>query len=627
MDGLSLNITEDNLARLRQLFPDAFTEGKVDFDRLRAALGDAGALAAPNHYELSWAGKADARREVQRQTGATLVPDRARSVDFDTTQNVFIEGENLEVLRVLQHAYHGQVKMIYIDPPYNTGNDSFVYPDDYSERKDDYLKRAGHTDDAGFLNKQDLWQKNSKESGQYHSAWLSMMWPRLYLSRNLLREDGVIFVSIDDNEVHNLRMLMNEVFGEENFVGEVVWKSRRSEDTRAKTGLSTDHEYIIAYRKSPAAVLRGVEKDLQKFSNPDNDTRGPWRSADLTGLATREQRPNLHYELVDPSTGTVYQVPFKGWRYERATMNKKISEGRILFPLEESGRPRHKLFLNETNSLYKTLSSVVTDITTAEGGKEVDELVGAGVFSFPKPVSLAKLLLSQLSSDTDNDLILDFFAGSGTTAQAVMELNQQDGGNRRFIVVQMPEVVEENTEAHKAGYRTIADITQARIRKAGEKIKAAGAGKLALDGGTDALDLGFRAYRLEYSNFKPWRADVPDAAAVLSQLELFQEPLKDYSDAASAAMLTELLLKAGQPLDTPVAVRKVGEATVHVVGAGGELWLALSAIDDAVVVAAAAAKPARLVVPGRLFGPTRPDEAINNARLTLEDAGVELQLI
>lgn len=630
MDGLSRNITADLLAQLRQLLPDAFTEGRVDFDRLRAALGDADALAAPNHYELSWAGKADARREVQRQTTATLVPDRARSVDFDTTQHVFIEGENLEVLRVLQHAYHGQVKMIYIDPPYNTGNDSFVYPDDYTERKEEYLRRAGLTDDAGFLNKQDLWQKNSKESGRYHSAWLSMMWPRLYLSRNLLREDGVIFVSIDDNEVHNLRMLMNEVFGEENFIAQIVWKKRSTPPNDKIIG--ANHEYVLCFARNISTIkifLKERSKEqIERYQNPDNHSKGSWAAGDLmANVKGGRYVASLNFAIVNPNTGQEHWPSSNGnWRFSKRKIEELIERNEIAWGEDGKGRPKLKRFLQDVKP--GVTRPTIWDFVplNTKGSAEMSELLGnMNIFDNPKPSGVISELVS-LATEGD-DLILDFFAGSGTTAQAVMELNQQDGGSRKFIVVQMPEVVEENTEAYRAGYRTIADITQARIRKAGEKIRAAGAGKLPLDGGPAALDLGFRAYRLEYSNFKPWRADVPDAATALRQLELFQEPLNDYSDAASAAMLAELLLKAGQPLDTPVVVRKIGDAPVHVVGAGGELWLALSAIDAAVVAACAAARPARLVVPGRLFGPTRPDEAINNARLTLHDAGVELQLI
>ncbi len=615
MDGLSLNITENNLAQLRQLLPDAFTEGKVDFDRLKAALGDAGALAAPNHYELSWAGKADARREVQRQTAATLVPDRARSVDFDTTQNVFIEGENLEVLRVLQHAYHGQVKMIYIDPPYNTGNDSFVYPDDYSERKDDYLKRAGHTDDAGFLNKQDLWQKNSKESGQYHSAWLSMMWPRLYLSRNLLREDGVIFVSIDDNEVHNLRMLMNEVFGEENFIAQIAHKARASVSNDKI--ISSNHNHVLLYARAGSVIHEkraafGLAPNLEGFDKTDE--KGAYKLVPVDGPGGAA-KGNPYYEFLGV---TGY------FRFSKETMQRKYKEGRIV---RQGDGLQQKYYLEEAKEGRQTDTTWWDDkMYTSTATSRLKDLMGGDYFSNPKPTGLIERMI-ELWAREEGDIVLDFFAGSGTTAEAVYSQNKSGGGGRRFIVVQIPEPVEENTEAYKAGYRTIADITQARIRKAGEKIRAAGAGKLALDGGADALDLGFRAYRLEYSNFKPWRAELPDTDAVLAQLELFQEPLKDYSDKASAAMLTELLLKAGQSLDTPVAVQTVDGVPVHVVGAEGKLWLALTGISDAVVAACAAARPARLVAPGRLFGAASPDETINNARLTLADAGVELQLI
>jgi len=616
IDGRSLNITDDRICQLRQLFPEVFTEGEIDYTRLRMVLGDVVADGR-DRYGLSWTGRQEAFREIQKQTTCTLLPDREKSIDFDTTENVFIEGENLEVLRVLQKSYYTRVKMIYIDPPYNTGNDHFIYPDDFSERLEEYQKRAGIKDEEGYVNKQDLWRKNTRENGHFHSVWLSMMYPRLFLARNLLRDDGVIFVSIDDTEVANLRLLMDEVFGEENFVGQFIWKSRRSEDTRALNGLSTDHEYVLCYGKVQDARLRGSEKDLGKFSNPDNDPRGPWRSADLTGLATKDRRPNLHYDLVDPSTDMIYKCPDKGWRYDATTMASKVAEGRILFPASMEGRPRHKLFLNEMSSLFKNVSSVITDIATADGTREINELMGPAIFTFPKPTDLIQLFIQQAAND-DGSIILDFFAGSGATAHAVLELNKEDGGTRKFICVQIPEPTEEKSEARKAGYETIADISRARIRKVIEKLNEEEEGKLELE---TPGDRGFRSYTLAPSNFKTWRA-LLDGGNVDDLLLEFRDAHK--AEAEAGNMVTELLLKAGLPLTTPVEAVAVSAGTVYNVE-NGRLVIVLEVMDDAVRDWIISTAPQHVVCLDTVFADN--DQLLTNLKLQLTEAGIELTVI
>ena len=311
--------------------------------------------------------------------------------------------------------------MIYIDPPYNTGND-FIYPDNFSESLQTYLEYTRQVDAQGAK-----FGTNTEADGRYHSKWLNMMYPRLYLARNLLSEDGVIFISIDDTEVENLRRLCNDIFGEEAFITQFVWRSRVSEDTRARTGVSSDHEYIVCYGAPGFAALRGSEKDLTKFSNPDNDPRGDWRSADLTGLANKDARPNLHYNLVNPATGIDYGCPPKGWRNDPKTMAEKIADGRILWPSSPEGRPRHKLFLADIGSEYKNISSLILDISTAQGTRELNELFGAEVISFPKPTALLKMLIQQATRP--DDIVLDFFSGSGTTGHATLSLNLEDGGN------------------------------------------------------------------------------------------------------------------------------------------------------------------------------------------------------
>src|SRR5690606_35067800 len=350
MDGKSLIPEQEKINALRQVLPEVFSEGKIDWEKLKAALGE-NINFSNERYVLNWAGKSDAFKVLQMPTTKTLIPSKEESVNFDETQNIFIEGENLEVLKVLQKSYFGKVKMIYIDPPYNTGNDSFIYPDKFSESKADYEKRVGDKDEEGYMTKDGMFKKNSKENGQYHSNWLNMMMPRLYLAKNLLRQDGVIFVSIDDNEVHNLRLLMNEIFGEENFVGQLIWKSRQNKDNRNITGLSIDHEYVLCFSKSNnERVLKGAERKVEQYSNPDNDLRGEWVSGNMVGLLPQELRPNCHYDLINPDTGINYGKPKMGWRYDSNTMSRLIKEKRIIWPENKDGRPRRKVFLSEVSS-------------------------------------------------------------------------------------------------------------------------------------------------------------------------------------------------------------------------------------------------------------------------------------
>ena len=351
MNGESLDIKPTRLQKLKEIFPELFAENQLDWEKLKAAFGE-DINFANERYVLNWAGKADAFRVLQQPTIATLQPAPDESVNFDTTDNVFIEGENLEVLKVLQKSYYSKVKCIIIDPPYNTGNDSFIYPDRFSEKKEDYLKRIGDKDEEGYLMKEGLFRKNSKDSGHFHSNWLSMMYPRLFLAKNLLRDDGVIFVHIDDNEVHNLRMVMNEIFGEENFICQFIWKSRQNKDNRNITGASIDHEYVLCYGRK----ITGASRKTEQYTNPDDDPRGLWTSGNMVGLATQEDRPNLHYDLINPETGINYGRPKLGWRYDQGTMSRLIQEKRIIWPESPKGRPRRKTFLSELQGEFTGFS-------------------------------------------------------------------------------------------------------------------------------------------------------------------------------------------------------------------------------------------------------------------------------
>lgn len=555
----SIDGVAENIRRLKALFPELVTEGPngaaVNVDVLKALVGDATVTDADEKYGLNWHGKRRARQLALMPSTGTLRPCPEDSVDWDTTQNLMIEGDNLEVLKLLQKSYAGKVKLIYIDPPYNTGKD-FVYPDDYQDNIKNYLELTGQVEGGRKIS------SNTEASGRFHTDWLNLMYPRLKIARALLSDEGFIFISIDDGEAASLRRLCDEIFGEENFVAQLVWKSRVSEDTRATTGVSTDHEYIVCYARGDNVALRGSEKDVEKFSNPDNDPRGPWRSADLTGLASKAARPNLHYDLIDPVTGTNYGCPPKGWRYEKPTMLKKIAEGRILWPTTKDGRPRHKLFLNELRSLYKNMSSVITGTSTSEGTRELNALVGTGVFTFPKPVELIRRVIEQACGRTD--IVVDFFAGSGTTGHAVMAQNAVDGGNRRYVLVQLPEPLdpENNDQKVAADFcdkigkpRNIAELTKERLRRAAKKIKD--------ENPMFAGDLGFRVFKLDSSNIRAWEPDRDNLEQTLLDSMEHIKPDRTESD-----VLYELLLKLGLDLCVPIESRTFAGKEVHSVGGG-----------------------------------------------------------
>ena len=557
----SAEVTEALLAQLRDAAPQIFSEGRVDFAKLQAVLGEH-IDSNPERYGLTWAGKRDAFRNVQVPSVATLRPQPEESVNWDSTENLIIEGDNLEVLKLLQKPYHGKVKMIYIDPPYNTGNE-FIYPDNFREGLDEYLRYTQQLSEEGTAT-----STNKDTSGRYHSNWLNMMYPRLFLARNLLKEDGVIFVSIDDHEVHNLRMLMDEVFGEESFLATFVWR-RRVSSALAERNISTDHDYVIAYQRNDFSSL-GSQKSFDKYSNPDNDPRGDWIADNLTVGMTKEQRPNQFYDLVDPSSGAIYKANSnRVWAYIPSSMQKLIEEGRIIFPENTARRPMLKRFKaelkKETNPHTTWLASVGLN---TEATRELQELFDENPFSYSKPKSLITNLVSH-STDAD-DLILDFFAGSGTTAHAVLDLNQQDGGNRKFILVQLPE------KTDNLQYPTIAHITRERVRRViaklqeGRHSRAGGnpAIQNALDlnplnsrlrGNDDAGGLGFRAFKLDSSNFKIWRSDkAPQSAEQLAeQLSLYADNV--LAERGDQDRLYELILKSGRPLSARVERIAIGQ--------------------------------------------------------------------
>jgi len=537
MNGYNDDITNDQRAKLRQLFPEVFTEDNIDWARLKATLGEAVDLG--ERYGLGWKGKSGVFAKIQEKTVETLHVDRTHSVDWDTTSNMFIEGDNLAALKILHKSYYGKVKMVYIDPPYNTGND-FVYNDDFKQTRKSYEAEAGITDDEGNVTRDDGLRANT--GGHKHSNWLNMMYPRLFLARNLLRQDGVIFVSIDDNEVHNLRLMMNEIFGEENFVAQIVWE-RAYAPVNLKHHFSESHDYIVCFARNIDLLdklsLKRNEAADARYKNPDDDPRGIWQS-DNFSVGPANQK-NI-YEIITPSGRRVLPPSGYSWRFSEKKTQELIADNRVWFGPNGSGVPRYKRFLSEVKDGVTPMTVwKYTDVGHSQDAtKEVKDLFnGIAYFDYPKPVKLIKQLAS-LCTD-GNDIVLDFFSGSGTTAHAVAELNAEDGGNRRWICVQLPELTDEKSEAYKAGYHTIADISRERIRRAGAKIKADFADKLPER--KVPLDLGFRAYAIGDSNFKRWNEQVSTAEEIRQQALESIDPLE--SGTTDDDILTEVLLKRG----------------------------------------------------------------------------------
>jgi adenine-specific DNA-methyltransferase len=565
LDHRSMDITEEKKQQLKQLFPEVFREDTIDFDHLKRVLGE-WVDPGKERFGLNWPGKAECMKTIQQPSVATLRPDREESVNFDETDHLFIEGDNLEVLKLLQKSYFDKVKMIYIDPPYNTGNE-FIYPDDYKESLDTYLQYTGQKDAEGN------WQTTNKETeGRFHSNWLNMMYPRLFLAKNLLREDGAIFISIDDGEVANLRKLCDEVYGEENFVANFIWKSRQIVDSRNKTKVSVDHEYILVYSKNfDKFSFLGKDIDTSKYSNQDNDPRGPWMSNSILGLASASQRPNLHYTLVNPDTGDEFECPpDSGWRYSEETMAKKIEEERILFPSKPDGRPREKKYIRELSSRYTGFSSILNEEAgyTLNGSREVRDLLGKKYFDFPKPTTLLEILIDQGLKEDKDGIVLDFFSGSSSTAHSVLNLNKADGGERKFLMVQLPEPTDEDSEASHAGFKNISDISKERIRRVIQQIKEEQNQDKQLELGDDGeqlkeQDLGFKVFKLTPSNFKVWEApgvDI-DPEKLKEQLDAFADHLN--AETEEESILYELVLKSGFSLTANIEKLELSGAAVY----------------------------------------------------------------
>ena len=594
----SMDKVAANVAKIRELFPNCVTErinaeGKlkhaIDFDMLKQELSDHVVDGLQERYQFTWPEKRKAILAANAPINKTLRPCREESVDFDNTENLYIEGDNLEVLKLLQETYLGKVKMIYIDPPYNTGND-FVYEDDFAQSTDEYLANSGQFDDEG-----NRMVQNTESNGRFHTDWLNMLYPRLKLAKDLLTDDGVIFISIDDNEVENLLKSCGEIFGGCNFVAQIPWRKRTAKSD-VPFGVSQDYEWIACYAKSSDFIASVEGKERKYYESPDFPGR-PWRIHDLTKQTTASERPNSFFTIVNPKNGEEYPAnPNATWRITVDTIGDYIAQNRIVFPGDYDFLRISKPVLRywKEDDMKKAgdkfgkvavSTKLPDDIGMSQDGtKEITSLLGTKAFSFPKPSALVKYLIS--TSTEKKDYILDFFSGSATTAHAVMQLNAEDGGKRKFIMVQLPEECAENSEAYKAGYKNICEIGKERIRRAGQKIKD----ENPLT--TQDLDIGFRVLKCDSSNME----DVyfTPKEYMDKQQSLFVDNIK--KDRSDEDLLFDAMLKLDTPLSSKIEKRSIAGKTVYNVAQGHLMACFDKNVTDEVITAIAKEMPSYFVM-------------------------------
>lgn len=629
LDGASLDIERVEQEKLRAVFPECFAEGKLNVKKLLAMCGEYDDNDFEK-YKFEWKGKDASLRLAQQRSMATLRPCPQESVAWDSTQNLYIEGDNLEVLKLLQTAYYRKVKMIYIDPPYNTGND-FVYEDDFADPIQRYKEITSQTT-----------RSNPETMGRFHTNWLNMMYPRLRLAANLLRDDGVIFISIDDKEAHNLRKLCDEVFGEENFVAQFIWE-RAFAPVNLKKHFSESHDYVVCYAKQfEKLVCNGLKRSdeaNERYSNPDNDLRGVWTSGDLSvGPIVQEKV----YEITTPSGRKVLPPNGYCWRYTQEKFEEAVKDNRIWFGPEGDNVPRIKRFLSDVKQGMTPMTIWKhTEVGHSQSASQsLKKLFGdKAFFDYPKPVELIKRMMDLYTNKDTNDIILDFFSGSATTAHAVMQLNKEDGGNRRFIMVQLPELTDEKSEAYKAGYKNICEIGKERIRRAGAKIEAEWEAEAAkrnetLFAGDEAPqtppDVGFKVFKLDTSNLKTWDAtpldsdDPQQMEFLLDRMNTMVETIK--SDRSDEDVVYELMFKMGVPPTYPVTPVEIDGKRAYCIG---EECLLLVCLQEGLTAAtiermAEDYLPSKMILSEKCFA---DDTAMANAHYILRDREIELKLV
>ena len=594
MDKLKMHspdLSQDNIAKIRALFPDCVTESAddqgtvrlaVDFDQLRQTLSDHIVEGPQERYRLDWPGKREALLTANAPIAKTLRPCRDESVDFDTTQNLFIEGDNLDALKLLQESYLGKVKMIFIDPPYNTGGD-FIYEDDFSENTAEFLLRSNQLDETGGK-----LVANPESNGRFHSDWLSMMYARLKMARNFLSEDGIIFVAMGDDEIHNLINLMNEIFGDDNFVANFIWEKRTNRENRK--AVSSRHDYVVCYVKSkfekqrPIRQLPMSAKALANYKNPDGDPRGDWKSDPATAQAGHGTKSQF-YVLTAPNGKQHELESGRCWLYTKPVMEAAITDGRIWFGKDGNGVPRIKTYLDAKERRLTPETIIFADeVGTNEVAKNKlkDLFDNKAVFETPKPVDLVTHLVKMSGTD---GVIFDFFGGSGTTCEAVLQQNAEDGGSRRFVMVQLAEETEESSEAYKAGYRTIAEISKDRVRRAGRRM---------LEGDYHEdwnRDVGFRVLKIDSSNM----TDVYYRPDEVKQDELFGQVDSVKSDRTAEDLLFQVLIDWGVELTLPINSETLHGKTVYSVDGNALIACFEPGVTDDLVKDIAARAPLRAV--------------------------------
>ena len=602
LDLSSPDLVQGNIEKIQALFPNVVTEGpdglSIDFDALRQELSDTIVEGPQERYRLDWPGKRAAMLAANTPISKTLRPVREDSVDFDTTQNLFIEGDNLDALKLLQDSYLGKVKMIYIDPPYNTGKD-FIYKDNFTQDKSEYLEESGQVDeDGGRL------VANPESNGRYHSDWLSMMYPRLKLARNLLRDDGVIFISIDDNEYDNLRGLCDSIFGPDNFIEAFIWHKKTAPNNVV---VGSVHEYILMFAKNKELAKlyllpRSPEKDKQ-YKNPDNDPRGRWKPDNLTAAAKGGRlAPSLYYELVNPNTGKKHLPPEgRMWAVNQSDMDAKIQDKSIYWGKSGDGRPMNKRFLKETRD-GMVASTLLSDVgSNSSASKYLSNYFdGKVVFETPKPVELLERFGN--IAVTENDIALDFFAGSGAMQEALFKLNLAKR-SCACISVQLPELASEDSDTYKAGFSNIADLSKERIRRAGAKILADNPDQVG------KLDVGFRVLKIDSSNMK----DVHTDPRELKQGELLDSVSHIKPDRSGEDLLFQVMLNQGIELSQSITRETVEGKTVYIVGQDNLIACFDDNISDDVVKNIAGRKPLYAIFRDESF--KEPADKINAAQI------------
>ena len=614
----SMDIEKADLEKFRAVFPQCFSEGKLDISKLLALFGEYDDNDFEK-YKFEWKGKSECYRIAGKRSTGTLRPCVEESVNFDTTNNIYIEGDNLEVLKLLQSSYYNKVKMIYIDPPYNTGND-FVYEDDFADPMAKYKEVTQQTT-----------KSNPETMGRFHTNWLNMMYPRLRLAANLLRDDGVIFISIDENEITNLKKVCNEVFGEENYIGSFIWR-KKDGGGQAKEYFVIEHEFIVVYRKSQQLVWYDKEevRDIAQYNK--SDERGNFKITKLAkwgNTARREDRPSMYFSLIAPDGTETFPIAPDGndgrWRVGRERMNELLQNDLVHWEMKEGKWiPYEKEYFANQVKVLKQRSILYDVANTGDGSNVLTGLFSTkDMFENPKPIELVKVFLE--ATTKDNDIILDFFSGSATTAHAVMQLNAEDGGNRQFIMVQLPELCDEKSEAYKAGYKNICDIGKERIRRAGKKLTENN-GQLALEE-KKPLDIGFKVFKLDTSNLVEWDSTpTQDEQVVAQRFSLLNETIKP--DRNDLDVVYEVMLKMGIPLDYKVIPTQINDKKAYSIGENCLVLICLDYGKDGItpedIKEMCDLVPAKIVSSEQAF---KDSTALSNAYYILKDKDIEMKLL